>query len=326
MDNNNKPYANLEPHVMLDAIESLGLKCTGSLLSLNSYENRVVQVGMEESPPLIAKFYRPERWSDATILEEHQFATELVAQEIPIVAPIIINDQSLHHYQNFRFALFHKHGSRAVELDSLEHLEMLGRLIGRLHSIGSCRGFVARPQINLQTYGHDPYQFLLKNDFIPDHFKQAYSTTVESVLQKIQLLFEQFSPLKQIRLHGDCHAGNVLWDGANLKMVDFDDCLTGPAIQDIWMLLSGDESQIARQLDKILCGYEDFYEFNYRELKLVEAFRTLRLLHYSAWLAKRWEDPAFPANFPWFGTTNYWQEQIHNLREQDILLEHVLAL
>ena len=324
MINNTTPYHDLEPDLILNAIESIGFRCSGSLLALNSYENRVYQVGIEESLPLIAKFYRPYRWSNAAILEEHQFAFELALHEIPVVAPLANNaNQTLHEYQNFRFTLFPRQGGRALELGNLAQLEWIGRFIGRLHAIGACKSFSNRIHIDTQSYGYAPYQFLIKNNFIPTDVKSAYCSTVDLLLEKIEQIFQTIGQIKYIRLHGDCHAGNILWNDAGPNIVDLDDCLMGPAIQDIWMLISGGtNNEINLQLEHILRGYREFYDFNYRELKLIEALRALRMIHYSAWLAKRWEDPAFPLNFPWFNTINYWKEQLNDLNEQLNLIKY----
>lgn len=321
--NNQTPYERLDPHVILDALESLGFICTGSLLALNSYENRVYQIGIEDAEPLITKFYRPHRWSSAAILEEHQFALELAEQEIPIVAPLIINNQTLHHHDDFKFALFPRRGGRALELDNSEQLEWMGRFLGRLHRVGACQRFRHRIQLTSQSYGHDPYEFLIEQDFIPDYLKPNFCNTVETALQKINQILNNIGPVDQIRLHGDCHAGNVLWSESGPHIVDFDDCLMGPAIQDIWMLLSGEPQQMDMQLTKILQGYCEFHDFNPRERHLIEVLRTLRMLHYPGWLAKRWADPAFPLSFPWFNTPVYWQNQIMNLNEQIELLDQI---
>lgn len=319
---NTTPYNDLTPDLILDAVESVGFRCSASLLSLNSYENRVYQVGIEDSVPIIAKFYRPERWSNETILEEHQFALELVEHEIPIVAPWQNeHKQTLFEFKNYRFALFRRWGGRALELDNLEQLEWMGRFIGRLHAISATRIFQHRPCLTVQTHGVEPYQFLLQHDFIPAAIKTNYCNTVEAILDKLEKIFQQHSNIQNIRLHGDLHAGNILWNIEGPHIIDLDDCLMGPAVQDIWMLLSGDKQQTKLQLDAILSGYEDFHEFNYRELQLIEALRTLRQLHYAGWLAKRWQDPAFPRHFPWFNTPRYWEEQLYNLAEQNDLLD-----
>jgi Ser/Thr protein kinase RdoA (MazF antagonist) len=321
--NSNTPYANLDPSLILDAVESLGFACNGSLLALNSYENRVYQVGIEDSDPLIAKFYRPHRWSNESILEEHQFAQELVEYEIPVVAPWMTSTkETLHQYQDYRFALFPRWGGRALELDHLDQLEWMGRFIGRLHAVSACRSFQHRPHLAIQTHGYNSSHYLIEHDFIPPHLKENYLHTVDTVLAKVKQCYQRAGALNSIRLHGDMHPGNVLWNDAGPHIVDLDDCMMGPAIQDIWMLLSGDENQINLKVKRILRGYREFYDFNLRELHLIEALRTLRMLHYSAWLARRWEDPAFPINFPWFNTLHYWQEQILNLNEQIQLLNH----
>lgn len=312
------PYANLDPHLILDAIESVGFRCDGSLFALNSFENRVYQVGIEDSAPLIAKFYRPNRWSDAAILEEHQFALELLEHEIPVVAPIAsANGRTLEHYQNYRFALFPRKGGRTIELDNLEHLEWMGRFIGRLHAVGACKRFEHRIQLTVQNYGYDSYHYLLEHSFVPEALLADFKKTVTAVLLQAEQKFAEAGELNIIRLHGDCHAGNVLWNDAGPQIVDLDDCLSGPAIQDIWMLLTGEtKEQVSLQLNCILRGYEEFYDFNDREIHLIPALRALRRVQYTAWLAKRWEDPAFPLNFPWFNTIHYWSDLIQDLHDQ----------
>lgn len=323
MNNTNTPYDNLHPDLILNAIESAGFHCSGSLFALNSYENRVYQIGLEDAEPLIAKFYRPGRWSNEAILEEHQFSLELVEHEIPVVAPLIFsNKKTLGEFAGYRFAVFPRRGGRTVELDNLDHLEWMGRFIGRLHAISNCNTFKHRMTLDVASYGYKPYRFLIDNNFIPDSLKIDFCSTLEMLLEKIESLIKQVGPLQSIRLHGDCHAGNVLWNEAGPVIVDLDDCLRGPAVQDIWMLLTGDNlDQINLQLNTILRGYREFYDFNPRELHLIEALRTLRMIHYAAWLAKRWEDPAFPLNFPWFNTFNYWRELLQDLNDQVISLD-----
>lgn len=318
---NQTPYAQLDPDTILDAIESTGVLCTGSLVALNSYENRVYQIGIENAEPLIAKFYRPNRWCSAAILEEHQFSLELAQHEIPIIAPLIINDRTLHHHQDFRFALFPRRSGHALELDNSEHLEWMGRFIGRLHRVSACQSFQHRIQLNPQSYGQEPYKLLIEQSFIPDYLASNFCKTVETALQKVNQIFKSIGDIDLIRLHGDCHAGNVLWSETGPHIVDLDDCLMGPAIQDIWMLLSGEPKQMDLQLKKILEGYCKFHDFNPRERHLIEALRTLRMLHYSGWIAKRWADPAFPLSFPWFNTPAYWQNLLINLNEQIELLD-----
>lgn len=322
------PYANLTPAVILNAIEQAGFPVTGSLLALNSFENRVYQIGIEDSTPVIAKFYRPNRWSDAAILEEHQFAEELMSHEIPVVAPLKSSSgETLHHYEEFRFAVFPRHGGRPLELDNIDQLQWMGRFIGRLHAVGATKNFQHRLTLDVQTYGYDSYRFLLENNFIPKHLQQRYCQVIESVLAKIENCYAAVGHIDLIRLHGDCHPGNVLWNDYGPRIVDLDDSCMGPAMQDIWMLLSGHFTESHVQLDYILQGYADFYDYNPREIYLIEPLRTLRLLQYAAWLAMRWEDPAFPLNFPWFNTESYWQEwlsdivgQLEVLAECEILL------
>lgn len=322
LNQTNTPYAKLEPDLILDAVESVGFCCSGSLFPLNSFENRVYQIGIQNAEPIIAKFYRPGRWTNEAIIEEHEFSLELARLEIPVVAPLVLpSGKTLHTYQDYRFALFPRQGGRPLELDNLEQLEWMGRFIGRIHAVGACRPFQHRIKLDAETYGHEPYRFLLEHDFIPDEIKQNFCAITETVLQKIEKRFQQVGQLTYIRLHGDCHAGNVLWNNNGPQIVDLDDCLMGPAIQDIWMLLSGSKHDTDLQLDHILGGYRQFYDFNIRELQLIEAMRTLRMIHYSAWLAKRWEDPAFPLNFPWFNTARYWQDQLQNLRDQADLID-----
>ena len=321
MSETKTPYDSLSPDVILNAVESLGLRCSGSLTALNSYENRVYQVGIEDAEPLVAKFYRPARWSDAAIIEEHAFALELKALEIPVIAPLIMNENTLHTFQDFRFALFPRKGGRALEVDNMEQLEQMGRFIGRIHAVGCVRPFQHRIHINAETYGYQPYRFLLENNFVPPELLHNFSSTTETVLQLISDHLQAASDIPVIRLHGDCHAGNILWSRDALHIVDLDDCLMGPAVQDIWMMLSGSAADTKLQLKHILTGYEEFHDFNFRELHLIEALRTLRMIHYAGWLAKRWEDPTFPANFPWFNEPRYWENLLNNLREQVEILE-----
>jgi Ser/Thr protein kinase RdoA (MazF antagonist) len=321
-EENATPYANLNPDVILDAVESIGFRVNGSFFALNSYENRVYQIGIEDEMPLIAKFYRPGRWSDAAILEEHAFAHELCDLDIPVVAPLITAQQTLHHFKEFRFSLFPRRPGRMLEVDNLDHLEWMGRFIGRLHAVGGVRPFQHRPQLSVANNGDTPHEFLLEQNFYPADLRAAFCEVTESLLQKVAERFTQAGNFKSIRLHGDCHLGNILWNDSGPQMVDLDDCQMGPAVQDIWMLLSADnEDQKNRQIDVILQGYSEFYDFDYRELHLIEALRTLRMISYSAWLARRWNDPAFPLTFPWFNTYHYWQVHLEDLREQEMLLQ-----
>lgn len=322
MDTPSPPYQDLTPDRILNAVESLGLRCDGRLLALNSYENRVYQVGIEESAPVIAKFYRPLRWTDEAILEEHRFMLELAAREIPVVAPLVDKmGHTLHQFEGFRFTISPRQPGRAPELDDPATLEWMGRFIGRIHAVGAVEPFVHRPALGIENFGVAPSRYLVSNGFIPPDLEAAYRSVVEDALRRVREAYARAGTVPQIRLHGDCHPGNVLWSDDGPHFVDFDDCRMGPAVQDIWMLLSGDRAAMNLQLSYFMDGYLDFYDFNPRELQLVEALRTLRLIHYSGWLAQRWTDPAFPASFPWFNTQRYWQDQILALREQAALMD-----
>ncbi len=315
------PYADLSPDRVLDAIESAGLPTDGRQLALNSYENRVYQIGIDEAEPVIAKFYRPGRWSDAAILEEHAFTRLLAGREIPAVAPMLIHGRTLHEHGGYRFSLSPRRGGRTPELDIPDVLEWIGRFIGRIHAIGALEPFRARPTLDIPSFGTAPRDYLLASGWIPADLLPAYESVVDQALTGVHACYARAGSIVLIRLHGDCHRGNLLWTDAGPHFVDFDDARMGPAVQDLWMLLSGDRSEMSRQLGDVLAGYEDFREFDLRELHLIEALRTLRLIHYAAWLARRWKDPAFPAAFPWFGTQHYWQDHILHLREQVAAME-----
>jgi Ser/Thr protein kinase RdoA (MazF antagonist) len=342
------PYAALTPDVILDAVETYGLRCTGALQALNSYENRVYRVGIEEhhdaqghasgaggttpgmeeveqrmeqlprtpaATQVAAKFYRPARWSDAAIREEHAFALELAAAEIPVVAPLAHAGDTLASHAGFRFALFPWQPGRVAELNRREEREVLGRYLGRLHRVGRARRFQHRPALTVEGYGRESAEFLRAGDFLPDYLAGSYRALTDQLLDLIDARFAAVAPAT-LRLHGDCHLSNLLWTDGAPHLVDLDDCRSGPAVQDLWMLLSGSHAEREQQLGEVLAGYTQFMEFDPAELALVEPLRTLRLMHYSAWLARRWDDPAFPVNFPWFNTTRYWEEQLQYLREQ----------
>lgn len=301
---------------MLNALESVGFRSDGRLLALNSYENRVFQIGMDDGAPLVAKFYRPGRWTNPAILEEHAFVLELAEREIPVVAPLVLEGLTLHTFEGFRFAVFPKHGGRAPELEDPRTLEWMGRFLGRIHAIGALIPFYQRPVLDIATFGEQPRDYLLAHGFIPADLEAAYSSVVDHALEGVRHCYGRAGEVRALRLHCDCHAGNVLWTDEGPHFVDFDDSRMGPAVQDLWMLLSGERKEKMKQLGSVLAGYEDFYDFDERELHLIEALRTLRLIHYAAWLAQRWEEPAFKQAFPWFNTQRYWQDRILELREQ----------
>jgi len=315
-------FSGLHPETVLNALDALGLRPDGRLLALNSYENRVYQLGLECGSPIVAKFYRAHRWNDAAILEEHAFVQELAEREVPVVPALILNQgATLHRFESFRFAVFPRHGGRAPELDDSATLEWMGRFLGRIHAIGALHPFTQRPTLDIQSFGEEPRDYLLSHNFVPDDLAAAYRSVMAQALDGVRRCYDRAGPVRHLRLHGDCHVGNVLWTDAGPHFVDFDDSRMGPAVQDLWMLLSGERADMVRQLSDLLAGYEDFFEFDPRELHLIEALRTLRLIHYSAWLARRWEDPAFPAAFPWFNTQHYWQDRILELREQVALMD-----
>ncbi len=315
------PYAGLTPDRVLDALESVGIRGDGRLLALNSYENRVYQAWCDEAPPVVAKFYRPGRWTDAQILEEHAFVAELASAEVPAVPPLALDGVTLHAFEGFRFAVYERRGGRAPELDHRETLVRIGRFIARIHAVGAQRRFAARPALTPATFGFEPRDYLLAHDFLPADLREVWQGVAAHALDAVARCYARAGDVGALRLHGDCHAGNVLWTDAGPHFVDFDDARTGPAIQDLWMLLSGDRAAMTGQLRAALEGYETFRALDRRELHLIEALRTLRLLHYSAWLARRFDDPAFPAAFPWFGTQRYWQDRILELREQIALMD-----
>jgi Ser/Thr protein kinase RdoA (MazF antagonist) len=295
-------YQELTPDDIIASVESVGFRCDGRLLALNSYENRVYRVGREGAPPVVAKFYRPGRWSDEAILEEHEFAHELAAQEVPVVPPLVHAGHTLHFRGDFRFAVYPCHGGRAPELDDLELLRQMGRLVARIHLQGARGAFAHRPRIGLASYGEASRELLLRSGFIPAELRTAYEGVCEHAFARIRDCWQRAGEPRQLRLHGDLHPGNVLVLGEQVHIVDLDDALSGPAAQDLWMFLSGDRAEQTPQLAKLLAGYTEFRDFDAAELNLVEALRTLRIMHHAAWLARRWADPAFKAAFPWFNT------------------------
>lgn len=323
------PYAPLTPDLVLDALASVDLYGDGRLMALGSYENRVYQVSLEDGSRVVAKFYRPGRWSDAQILEEHAFAAELAQAEVPMVAPLVLQGRTLHQHAGFAFSVSPWRGGRTPELDDFEVLEWIGRFLARIHTVGEARPFALRPALDAATFAQEPHDWLLAQEIIPLDQQSAWRSACEDAIKLIaQSAWHTpaggtfaLKDARPLRLHGDCHPGNVLWTptdrpGGGPHFVDLDDARTGPAVQDLWMLLSGDRRQRTVQLSALLDGYEQFRPFDRRELALIEPLRTLRLIHYSAWLARRWNDPIFPINFPWFGSSDYWRGQVDMLREQ----------
>lgn len=315
------PYEHLTPDCVLDALDSVGLRGDGRLLALNSFENRVYQVWLEEGGAVVAKFYRPGRWSDEAILEEHAFATELAAAEIPVVAPLMLPEATLHCHGGYRFTVFPRQGGRAPELDRPDVLERIGRFLGRLHLQGGARPFRHRPVLDPHSFGETPRQWLLEHAPLPPELRDTWAGVSRQALDGVARCYERAGEVALIRLHGDCHPGNILTTDAGPHFVDLDDSRMGPAVQDLWMLLSGDRADQTRQMGMLLAGYEDFRAFDPCEMWLLEALRTLRLIHYSAWIASRWNDPAFPAAFPWFDSPRYWEARILELREQVALMD-----
>lgn len=326
------PYAKLTPDVVQDALASIGLWGDGRLAALNSFENRVYQIHLETPfeghAQVVVKFYRPERWSDAQILEEHAFAAELVAAEVPVVAPLAPGGTTLHHFDHFAFSVCPRRGGRRPELDDFEVLEWIGRFLARIHAVGAARPFAQRPALDAGSFLREPRDWLMAHGAIAPEVRSAWGRACEEALTLIEAYpvlrvgtADGDDGIARLRLHGDCHPGNILWTpegqpGAGPHFVDLDDARSGPAVQDLWMLLSGDRRQQTQQLGALIDGYEQFRPFDRRELDLIEPLRTLRLIHYSAWIARRWDDPAFPINFPWFGSRDFWQGQVDMLIEQ----------
>ena len=314
-------FASLEPNDVLGALDALDFDCDGRLLALNSYENRVYQVGIAGRRPVVAKFYRPGRWSDEAILEEHAFSAELSALDIPVVPPIAVNEQTLHRHGPFRLSVSRCHPGRAPELDNSDLLEQLGRLVARIHLHGESKPFRHRPTLDVESFGEASVDYLLDHRFIPPELEEVYEGLAEHLLDAVDAAFDRCNSCRTIRLHGDFHPGNVLVQGEQLHIVDLDDMRNGPAIQDLWMFLSGNRDEQTPQLATLLRGYEQFRAFDAMELNLIEALRTLRIMHYAAWLARRWDDPAFKLAFPWFDSRKYWDDHILTLREQLALLQ-----
>jgi Ser/Thr protein kinase RdoA (MazF antagonist) len=310
------PYSGLSPELVLDAIEAVGFRCDGRVLALNSYENRVYQIGIEDGEPVVAKFYRPNRWTDAAIREEHAFAAELAVQEIPVVAPLLRDGASLHVHLGFRYAIFPRRGGRWPELGSVDDREWVGRFLGRIHAVGRSARFHERTRLSMEELGRKARDFVLDGDWMPDYLATKYADLTDDLLEEVEARAADWGGAAMVRILGDCHRGNILWTDQGPHFVDLDDCLTGPAIQDLWMLLAGAQQEMRKELHDLLRGYEQFLPFDRREIALIEPLRALRMIHYSAWLARRWHDPAFPRAFPWFAEPRYWEQHYRALEEQ----------
>jgi Ser/Thr protein kinase RdoA (MazF antagonist) len=310
-----KPFTGLTPDVVLDAAGSVGLEADGRLFALNSYENRVYQLGTP-SGALVLKFYRPARWSDSQIDEEHRFTAELAAADLPVAAPVTVEGRTLFNYRDYRFAAFPWMRGRAPELDASDARQILGRSLARIHQIGSTRPFRARPRIGIQRLGWEARGQVLASDLLPETLRDRYSSVSGALLERVTRAFEEAGALADIRIHGDCHLGNLLWSEQGPGFVDLDDCGMGPRVQDLWMLLAGSASEQQRQWSELLEGYQLFANLDFREVQLIEPLRALRMLHHAAWVAHRWSDPAFPRAFPWLGEQRYWEGYLGDLLEQ----------
>lgn len=318
--NDEIPYAHLTPDVIMAATEARGFACDGSILGLASYENRVYQIGTEDGF-VVTKFYRPGRWSNDAILEEHEFALELADAEIPVVPPLVIDGETLHEYDGYRYALYERRGGRWPELGTRDERVWMGRFLARLHAVGGIRRFDARPTLSVDALGIASVEHVLESDWLPPHLVASYERVAEQLLDTVGREFESLGDVRTLRIHGDCHRGNVLWTDDGPHFVDLDDCVNGPAIQDLWLFLAGSRDETSAQLGDLLEGYTQFQDFDYRELRLIEPLRTLRLLHYTAWITRRWHDPAFPRAFPWVAEPRYWEEHVQALLEQRAALD-----
>lgn len=317
------PYENLDPNVILSAVESLGYRTSGAFNALNSYENRVYEIALDDNDPVVVKFYRPNRWTSEQIEEEHVFANDLQEVDVDVIPPLEIDGKTLHEYEDYRFSIYEKRVGRSIELKSDEDFRHMGRLVARIHSAGSQKEFTNRLSLNVKTYGWDNLQFLRESGMIPADMMTAYDVTVTNLLNRLDTIWN--SRQFHLRVHGDCHMGNILDDGQQGMMqvffVDLDDALTAPAVQDLWMFASGEKHEFTRQMSLLIDGYKQIREFNYSELDLVEPLRALRMIHYTAWLARRWSDPTFPRSFPFFNTSNYWENHLLQLKEQIAALD-----
>lgn len=311
-------FQNLNPDTILDALWQTGIRVESGLTALNSYENRVYQFSDEDKKRYVVKFYRPQRWSQNQIVEEHQFTAELLADEVPVAAPLALNGHTLHQHDGYLFTVFPSLGGRQYETDNYDQLEWVGRFLGRIHQTGRKRTFTSRPTIGLEEYIAEPIQVLEASTLIPGKLKDMLLASVRTLGAILQTSWHtQWQPL---RLHGDCHPGNILWRNGPL-FVDLDDARNGPAIQDLWMLINGDIQEQRLQWDILLESYSEFCEFDTHELSLIEPLRAMRMVYYLAWVVRRWQDPAFPVSFPWMTDEDFWRRQISLFNEQARLLQ-----
>lgn len=317
-----RPFAGLSPEVVLDAVTSAGFDADGRLTALNSYENRVYQVGEHAQGLLVAKFYRAGRWSDEAIGEEHALTAELAAAELPVAAPIAVDGRTLLRYREYRFALFPWMRGRTPELDGSDARAMLGRALGRMHRIGAVMPFRFRPRLSPEGLGRAGRDAVLASELLPQGLEDRYADAATRLLDCIEAVVEEVGPVRHTRIHGDCHLGNLLWNDQGPIFVDLDDCAMGPRVQDLWMLLSGAPAEQQRQWSEIVGGYQQFADFDFREVRLIEPLRGARMLHHAGWVAQRWRDPAFPRAFPWFAETRHWESYVTDLYEQSTTIEN----
>jgi len=321
------PFATLSPDLIVDAVEAAGFPGDGRVLALGSYENRVFQVGIEDADPVVVKFYRPGRWSDEAIAEEHAFARELAAAEIPVIAPLVppclddLGGGPVPVFAGFRFAIYPRRGGQWPELGSADDRQWIGRFLGRIHAVGGTRPFEHRARLSPAIMGREAVAFLLEGGYVAEYVQHRYEQVTSELLDLVEMQFEATGPVRQLRIHGDCHRNNVLWTDAGPHFVDLDDCMTGPAVQDLWMLVAGNQAEMRAQLADLLEGYDQFASFDRTEIALIEPLRALRMVHYAAWLARRWHDPAFPRAFPWFGEARYWERHVAELEEQGMAMQ-----
>lgn len=318
MNDNAFTFQTLHPDTIMDALFEQGIRVDSGLTPLNSYENRVYQFQDEDRQRFVVKFYRPHRWTAEQIQEEHQFALDLLDDEVPVAAPLLFNQQTLLTHQGFFYAVFPCLGGRQFEADNIDQMESVARYLGRIHQTARKRIFQARPTIGIEEYLTAPRQVFEATSLIPASLKVAFLNATDALIDATKARWDNNVPV--LRLHGDCHAGNILWRDGPL-FVDLDDARMGPAIQDLWMLLNGDKAEQRMQLETIIEAYEEFSPFNSDEIVLIEPLRAMRFVYYLAWLIRRWDDPAFPRNFPWLSGEDYWRNQITIFTEQVKVLQ-----